>query len=60
LNMNMNLNLNVLKVLPVCLSVCEPICIKSGYRIQISIFDHPVASITIKGQTVISNCDAGV
>ncbi len=60
LDVNMNLNLNSLKMIPVCLSVCEPICIKSGYRISISIFERPVVSITIKGQTVISSCDLGV
>ncbi len=60
LDVNMNLNLNAVKRLPVCLSVCEPICIKSGYRVSISIFERPVVSITIKGQTVISSCDLGV
>lgn len=60
LNVNMNMILSALKRFPVCLSVCEPICIKSGYSVQISIFDRPVVSITVKGQTVISSCDVGV
>ena len=56
LNVNMDMNLNVRETLPVCLSVCEPICIQSDYKIQLSIFNRPVISIVIKGKTVLYNC----
>lgn len=59
LNVNMHMNLSTLKKIPVCLSVCEPICVSSDYRVQISIFDRPVASITIRGRTILSPCKSG-
>jgi hypothetical protein len=40
----------------VCIRVCEPICVQSDYSIAITIFDKPVASITLQGLTRIFNC----
>ena len=42
---------------PICIRLCEPICAKSEYAIGITIFDRPVATITIHGQTRLFNCD---
>jgi hypothetical protein len=42
---------------PVCIRVCEPICARSDYTIGITIFDRPVASITVSGETRLFNCD---
>jgi hypothetical protein len=42
---------------PICIRVCEPICAKSEYSIGITIFDRPVATITVSGQTRFFNCD---
>lgn len=42
--------------LPVCIKVCEPICAQSDYTVGITIFDRPVASITLQGLTRIFNC----
>jgi hypothetical protein len=41
---------------PVCIRVCEPICARSDYTIGITVFDRPVASITVSGTTRIENC----
>jgi hypothetical protein len=43
--------------IPVCLRVCEPICARSDYQIGITIFDRPVATISVSGETRIFNCD---
>jgi hypothetical protein len=42
--------------LPVCIRVCEPICIQSDYTVGVTIFDRPVASITVQGLTRVFNC----
>lgn len=42
---------------PVCIRVCEPICARSDYAIGVTIFDRPVATITVSGETRIFNCD---
>lgn len=43
--------------IPVCIRLCEPICARSEYSIDITVFDRPVASITVAGQTRLFNCD---
>jgi hypothetical protein len=43
--------------IPVCIRLCEPICARSEYSIDITIFDRPVASIAVAGQTRLFNCD---
>jgi hypothetical protein len=53
---NMNMSVQTREVIPVCIKMCEPVCARSEYTISISIFDHPVASITVKGQTAFLNC----
>jgi hypothetical protein len=51
LGVNMNMLLRALDTLPVCISPCEPICAESDYRIRISVFDHPVITIRVRGIT---------
>ena len=41
---------------PICIRLCEPICAKSEYAIGITIFDRPVATITVSGLTRLFNC----
>ncbi|MDB4947650.1 MAG: hypothetical protein JWM27_299 [Gemmatimonadetes bacterium] len=41
---------------PVCIRVCEPICARSDYGIELNIFGNPVASITVSGTTRIAAC----
>ena len=55
LAINMNLNAIVPGTIPVCIKLCEPICARSEYTIGITIFDRPVASITIRGMTRLFN-----
>ena len=40
-----------------CIRLCEPICARSDYSIGVTIFDRPVASISISGVTRFFNCD---
>jgi hypothetical protein len=56
LNVNMNMNVAAREAFPVCIKLCEPICVRSEYTIGITIFDRPVATITVKGQTTLFNC----
>ena len=56
LDVNMAMSLAANQTLPVCIKLCEPICADSEYTIGITIFDRPVATITIRGRTNLSNC----
>jgi len=56
LAVDMNMNLKVPETLPICIKLCEPICAESSYTIGISIFDRPVASLTIRGKTRLFSC----
>ena len=56
IDVNMAMNLIAKETVPVCIKLCEPICADSEYTIGIVIFDRPVATITIKGRTSLSNC----
>lgn len=51
LGVNMNMGLRALDNLPVCISLCEPICAESDYTIRISVFDRPMITINIRGKT---------
>jgi hypothetical protein len=42
---------------PICIRMCEPVCARSEYAIGITIFDRPVATITVSGETRLFNCD---
>jgi hypothetical protein len=42
--------------IPLCIRLCEPICARSEYTIGITIFDRPVATISIAGLTRFFNC----
>lgn len=53
---NMNMNMLAREPIPLCIKVCEPICARSDYTVGIDIFDRPVASITVRGQTKFFNC----
>lgn len=53
---DMDMRLSAKEAVPVCIKVCEPICLRSEYTVGIEVFDRPVASITLRGQTVILNC----
>ncbi len=54
---NMDLNLRALEAVPLCIRLCEPICVDSNYTIGISIFDRPVITITLRGRTRLFGCN---
>jgi hypothetical protein len=41
---------------PVCIRICEPICARSDYTIGLTLFDRPVATVTVSGITRLFNC----
>lgn len=57
-NMSMDSALTLRSEVPLCIRLCEPICAKSDYSIGITIFDRPVATISISGITRLFNCDS--
>jgi len=56
LHVDMAMNVAAQEAIPVCVKFCDPICVKSDYAIGITIFDRPVATITIRGLTRLFNC----
>ena len=52
----MGMNLAARQPLPICIKLCDPICIDSDYTVAITLFDRPIISITIKGRTRLFNC----
>jgi len=56
MNVDMDMHLKVKEPVPVCISLCEPVCAKSDYTISINILDRPLGSISIKGITKLFNC----
>ncbi len=56
LHVDMDMNVIAQKPIPVCIKLCEPICVKSKYTIGIDIFDRPVSTITLQGETRLFNC----
>lgn len=56
-NVAMDSTVSVRGQIPVCLRLCEPICARSEYMIGITIFDRPVATISVAGETRLLNCE---
>jgi hypothetical protein len=56
-NVTLDSNLTVRGQVPVCIRLCEPICARSEYTVGITIFDRPVATISVSGETRLLNCD---
>jgi hypothetical protein len=54
---DMAMKLAAKETIPVCIKLCEPICAESNYVIRITLFDRPVAAITIRGITRLFNCE---
>jgi hypothetical protein len=55
-SVDMNTRVTVRDDIGVCLKICEPICAESDYRIGISIFSNPFASISVRGITRLFRC----
>jgi len=47
------------ETVPVCIKLCEPVCADSRYEVGITVFDKPVATITVQGTTRFYNCHEG-
>lgn len=56
LDVNMAMRLGVRDVIPICLQLCDALCAKSDYTIGITVFDRPVATISIRGMTRLFDC----
>jgi hypothetical protein len=44
------------RAVPLCISLCEPICARSDYEITFDVFGNHVATITVRGMTRLFNC----
>src|SRR5687768_4706965 len=53
---DMTMTMRADRPVPVCFTLCEPICARSDYSIGLSIFDNPVVRIRIVGETRIAPC----
>lgn len=56
LAVDMRMDVRAREPVPLCISICEPICAKSDYTISFDIFDQPVGRILVRGMTRIFNC----
>ncbi|MCU0805236.1 MAG: hypothetical protein MUF79_09135 [Burkholderiales bacterium] len=56
LDVNMNMLVSARQAVPLCIKLCEPICLKSDYEIGITLFDRPIITISVRGLTRIYNC----
>jgi|tagenome__1003787_1003787.scaffolds.fasta_scaffold20935338_2 hypothetical protein len=57
LDVRMTMQVRAEEPVPLCIRVCEPICVTSEYRIAVDIFDRPVMSVTVRGTTRFAECD---
>ena len=55
-DVDMNMHLWARQSIPFCIRLCEPLCVKSDYRIGIRLFDQPIISISVRGMTRLYNC----
>ncbi len=53
---DMTMTMRADRPVPVCFTLCEPICARSDYSIGLSIFDNPVVRIRVVGETRIGPC----
>lgn len=56
LAVDMNMRVSAKEPVPLCISICEPICARSDYQITFDIFDQPVGRIVVRGITRLFNC----
>ena len=55
-DVGMDMRVSAKEPVPLCIKLCEPICVDSQYTIGIEIFDRPFASITVRGRTRLFGC----
>lgn len=56
LSVDMNMRVSAKEPVPLCISICEPICARSDYQITFDIFDQPVGRIQVRGITRLFDC----
>jgi hypothetical protein len=56
LDVRMRMQVVAAEPVPVCISVCEPICATSDYAVGLTAFDQPVATISVRGTTRLERC----
>jgi hypothetical protein len=56
LDVRMRLELSAARPVPLCIDVCRPLCATSDYTVGVTIFDRPVARISVVGTTRIERC----
>lgn len=56
LQIAMNMQLTAREPVPICITLCEPICARSDYSIGIQIFGNPFATIDVRGTTRLFAC----
>jgi len=54
--LGVNMMHNEGKVIPICLTLCEPICARSSYKLSINLLGQPFAEIVLAGTTKLFNC----
>lgn len=57
---DMHMDVSAQRPFPLCIKLCEPICVDSEYTVSIDVFDRPVAAITVKGRTRLTNCEDNI
>ena len=45
---------------PVCISLCEPICAESDYTVGLTLLGVPIISIRVRGITRLFNCNDNI
>jgi hypothetical protein len=56
LAVDMDMRISAREPIPLCITLCEPICARSDYTIGINVFDNPFASIHVRGTTRFEAC----
>lgn len=56
LDVNMDMDIRAKRPVPVCISMCDPLCLDSDYTIGINIFDNPFSTIRVRGRSKLFNC----
>ena len=53
---DMKMNLVAKDTIPVCIKLCEPICVDSDYKVGLQLFNLRIGEINLKGRTRLFNC----
>lgn len=51
------MDLVVREQVPICITLCEPICATSDYQVTVALLGIPFATVGLKGLTRFAKCD---